>query len=76
VFFDGRSDFYGDDLVKSYVRMMRMKPGWRKEFDGWRFTHALLAADHPLAAMLEAQGWREIYRDKTAVLLAGGVRKD
>jgi hypothetical protein len=71
VFFDGRSDFYGAEFVRRYVRMMEARPGWRNEFSRWNFTHALLPPDYPLVPALEASGWRELYRDQTAVLLTG-----
>ena len=35
------------------------------------FTHALLPPGAPLAAALEQAGWRPIYSDQTAILLAG-----
>jgi len=72
VFFDGRSDFYGAEFMKRYVRIVQVRPGWRGEFDRWGFTHALLPADHSLIPALEAIGWTEVHRDSTAVLLAGG----
>jgi hypothetical protein len=74
VFFDGRSDFYGDDFLDRYQRMLDARPGWRGEFNRWKFTHALVPPDCPLVAALEASGWQELYRDHTAVLLSGSSR--
>jgi hypothetical protein len=71
VFFDGRSDFYGTEFVEGYSRLVSVRPGWRKEFNRWNFTHALLPPDAPLIPALESNGWWELYRDRTAVLLAG-----
>jgi hypothetical protein len=71
VFFDGRSDFYGADFLTRYSRLVQARPGWPAEFGRWKFTHALLPPDYTLLAALEAQGWTEIYRDRTAVLLGG-----
>lgn len=71
VFVDGRSDFYGMDLLGRYIRLMQCTPGWTREFNRWSFTHALLPPDSPLVSALEASGWQEIHRDKTAVLLTG-----
>jgi len=73
VFFDGRSDFYGADFAERYLRMMEVRPGWRDEFIRWHFTNALLPPDAPLIGSLEAVGWRELYRDRTAVLLGGSA---
>jgi hypothetical protein len=70
VFFDGRSDFYGLNFIDRYARMFEARPAWREEFERWNFSHALLPPDAPLVAALEASGWRELYRDRTAVLLA------
>jgi hypothetical protein len=71
VFFDGRSDFYGQKFLMGYMQLMQVRPGWTHEFNRWSFTHALLPPDSPLVAALEASGWQEIYRDRTAVLLTG-----
>jgi hypothetical protein len=71
VFFDGRSDFYGTEFTDRYLKMVSVHAGWREEFNRWNFTNALLPADSALAGALEANGWRPLYRDKTAVLLAG-----
>jgi hypothetical protein len=71
VFFDGRSDFYGTVFMDQYLRLMDVRPGWRNEFNRWSFTNALLPPDSPLVAALEENGWKELSRDGTAVLLTG-----
>jgi hypothetical protein len=70
VFFDGRSDYYGSGFLGGYGRLISASPGWRGELNRWHFTHALLPPDCALIPALEAIGWRELYRDRTAVLLA------
>ena len=70
VFFDGRSDFYGVPFMKRYVDMVQLRPGWLEEWNRWRFTHALLPVRYSLVDALPRLGWRETYRDSTAVLLA------
>jgi hypothetical protein len=74
VFFDGRSDFYGTDFIARYSRLLDLGPGWRNEFNRWNFTQALLPPDCPLISALEANGWQELHRDRTAVLLTGKSR--
>jgi len=70
VFFDGRSDFYGAGFLQQYGRMVQARPGWRDLWDPWHFTHALLPNDLPLLAALQQIGWRRIYRDQVATILA------
>jgi len=74
VFFDGRSDFYGREFSERYLRLVEAQPGWRNDFNRWGFTHALLPPDYRLIGELEANGWHELYRDRTAVLLTGRSR--
>jgi len=71
VFIDERNDFYGSEFIDSYQRLMEVQPGWRTVFNRWDFTDALLPSGHPLIPALEDSGWRELYRDRTAVLLTG-----
>ena len=71
VFFDGRSDFYGAEFLISYSNMVQARPGWQPEFARWGFTHALLPPNYALVAALESAGWKETYRDGTAILLKG-----
>jgi len=75
VFFDGRSDLYGAGFLQQYGRLVQVRPGWRAWWDGFHFTHALLPPDAPLLGALQQAGWRTVYSDRTAVLLAaeGGV---
>jgi hypothetical protein len=69
VFFDGRSDFYGANFIDRYARMFEARPHWREEFARWHFTHALIPPDAPLVSALLTDGWRELYRDHTSILL-------
>jgi hypothetical protein len=69
VFFDGRSDLYGADFLKRYGRLVQIRPGWREYWDSFGFTAALIPVDAPLGPALLQLGWKESYRDDTAVLL-------
>lgn len=71
VFVDGRSDFYGAEFGTRYARILEVQPGWQAVFNRWNFTNALLPPDYPLLAALKEAGWKELYRDGTAVLMAG-----
>ena len=70
VFFDGRSDLYGADFLKQYARVTQARPGWQEIWDRYHFTHALLPNDYSLIPALEQRGWRPVYHDQTATLLA------
>ena len=72
VFFDGRSDLYGADFLRQYARLVQVRPGWRRYWESFHFTHALVPADAPLLPALEQIGWRPLYQDKTATLLVFG----
>jgi hypothetical protein len=72
VFFDGRSDLYGAEFLKQYARLIQVRPGWWEYWESFHFTHALLPNDYGLVPALERAGWRRIYRDQTATLLAPG----
>jgi hypothetical protein len=70
VFFDGRSDLYGSEFMKQYNRLTQLRPGWQAQLDEFGFTHALLPNDYSLVSALEGLGWKRVYRDGTATLLA------
>ena len=74
VFFDGRSDFYGVQFMKQYLRLVELRPGWRETMARYRFTHALLPNDYPLVAALATDGWSSIHKDTTATLLAAPTK--
>ena len=69
VFFDGRSDFYGAEFMKDYLRLIELRPGWRQQVDNLAFTHALLPARYSLIPALEQLGWKRKYADEVAILL-------
>jgi len=72
VFFDGRSDYYGSAFMKDYLVILEAKPGWEKQWNRWNFTHALVPVDSALVDRLPLKGWREIAKDKTAILFEKG----
>ena len=59
VFIDGRADMYGDGLVEEYVRVARLRPGWREVLTKYDIKLVIIEKDSPLAAALaEAQDWK------------------
>ncbi len=57
-------------FLTQYGRLTQLRPGWRRQLDEFGFTHALLPNDYSLVPALEALGWKRLYRDGTATLLA------
>jgi hypothetical protein len=70
VFFDGRSDFYGESIGDDYRVLLQAGRGSREVMARYGFTAALLPLDWPLGQILERDpDWRVAYRDGQAVLL-------
>ena len=69
VFIDGQTDFYGEALTRQYEQVITLADGWPQVLERYEVAWALIPADAPLAAALEAQGWETVYRDATAVIL-------
>jgi len=75
VFFDGRSDFYGEAIGEDYRVLMLAGRRSREVMERYRFTAALLPLDWPLGQILERDPeWRVVFRDRQAVLLVRSVR--
>jgi hypothetical protein len=76
VFYDGRSDFYGDAVGDDYQVLLTAGRRWPEVMARYRFSVALLPLDWPLGQILERDpGWRVVDRDAQAVLLVrnGGM---
>ncbi len=65
---DGRTDLYGDSVLRRYLDARAARPGWETTLREWGVHLALLAPDAPLGAALRDAGWWEVYRDDVAVV--------
>jgi hypothetical protein len=73
VFFDGRSDMYGEEFVKEYERVTNLDYRWREVLDKYKVTWILLPVDYGLcSALKERQDWRILYDDHQAIIFARG----
>jgi hypothetical protein len=71
VFVDGRTDLYGDTLLREYTVAIFGQPGWRATLDRYAINLVLIEAQAALAWRLEeAPEWQELYRDNQAVIFA------
>jgi hypothetical protein len=67
VFFDGRSDMYGDFWGEQYAAIARVRPNWEEVIEKNNFSWIFFPANRPLSTLLlEKKNWRLIYADKVA----------
>jgi hypothetical protein len=66
---DDRHDFYGEAFVKSYLKMVRVEPGWDEFLQQHPARFVLAPKKSALAnILLETPAWHSTYRDDVAVL--------
>jgi hypothetical protein len=71
VFVDGRSDFYGPEVGNRYLRILHGHSDWRKTFELYGFTYALVGPDTAIASLLKQDfRWRVVADDGRAILFA------
>jgi hypothetical protein len=69
VFFDGRSDMYGEDLMKEYLKLAYLEHDWRKVIKKYQFDWMVLPFNIPLPSLMkELPGWRVVYDDHYAIV--------
>jgi hypothetical protein len=67
LFVDGRSDLYGDEILKECQTSMGLRNGWRQILDRWQVETVLIPPDSALAqALLLDPGWSSPYHDAQA----------
>lgn len=69
VYIDGRSDFYGADFARQYIKDMGAQDGWGRQLARYRVDTVLLPPDAPLAgALRQSAAWRLVYDDGVALI--------
>jgi hypothetical protein len=70
VFVDGRTDLYGDELLREYLATVFANSGWRETLEKYGINLVLVESAAPLARELRQEpGWEEVYRDEMASIL-------
>jgi len=70
VFIDSKSDFFGEDFVRQYVKVIAHQDGWENVLDQYNVDWAILPADQDTYEAFEYElEWNLIYEDETAVIL-------
>lgn len=70
VFIDSQTDVYGENFTRQYEKVITLAGDWKAVLEKYQVRWAIIPPQWPLAAALEAEGWRAVYRDATAVILA------
>ena len=75
---DDRHDFYGEEFLKSYLKMVRVEPGWEEFLQQHQAHCVIVPKDSALANIIaETPGWQPIYRDDVAaVFVRAPARRD
>jgi hypothetical protein len=65
---DDRHDFYGEEFLKSYLKMVHVEPGWEGFLQQHPAQCVLVPKNSALAnILLETSGWKRVYGDDVAV---------
>jgi hypothetical protein len=65
---DDRHDFYGEQILKSYLKMIRAEPGWEEFLNQHNVSTAVLPAKSALAVALgQTPDWKRVHSDEVAV---------
>jgi hypothetical protein len=69
VFFDGRSDFYGNDFVKVNQRIASVEHDWKSLLQSYAIALAVLKPESPLSAVLKlTPGSKVLYDDGKVIV--------
>jgi hypothetical protein len=69
VFVDGRTDLYGDALLRQYLEVQLGRPGFQDVLAEYNVNLVLTYPDDGLSVQLGCSvEWREVYRDEVAVI--------
>jgi hypothetical protein len=69
VVIDDRHDFYGEEFLKSYLKMVHLEAGWEDFLREHPADCVVVPKDSAWAnILLETAGWRVAYEDEVAVI--------
>ncbi len=68
VYIDGRADLYGDEIVTEWHSIVSGASQGMNALQKRNIQIILLEPTWPIVPLLPAQGWREAYRDETAII--------
>jgi hypothetical protein len=69
MFMDGRTHVYGSDVLKDFLTVTHVGPGWEGVLDRWQVQTILALRVSPLTETLQAQGgWRLVFTEREAAV--------
>jgi hypothetical protein len=69
VFVDGRTDFYGESLIRQYDDTSLLHTNWQQALEQYHVDWTLMPADHRLnLALALLPGWHCAYSNEVAAV--------
>ena len=76
VFMDGRSDFYGTELVSPYQHILSARYDWETDLQRFNIDTVLVKADAPLATVLkQSRNWQMLIDDGHLIIFRSALRE-
>jgi hypothetical protein len=74
VFMDGRSDMYGEPILKEYLKVTNIEPGWKDVLGKYDINYIFFYTDSVLVRhLLTDAGWKGIYSDNVASIFLRNI---
>jgi len=70
VFVDGRTDLFGEKIIKDWTTMVSAKSGYELLFDEYNIQWVFLEKENPIIEKLIQQGWTTNFTDQLSVILS------
>jgi len=68
VFVDGRTDLFGDEVLREWSEIIQGRDGWQNSLSRWDVDYLLIGADRHLGAVITDE-WEELYASERVLLL-------
>ena len=69
VFVDGRTDFYGDGLIREFEATAGVRTNWTQALEKYSVSWSLMPADHRMnLALALLPGWERVYSNDVATI--------
>ena len=72
VFVDSQGDIYGETFLREYEQVVTLGDGWQSILTKFNVNWAVVPTNWDLSTALLKAGWREAYRDDTAIIFVRG----